>query len=323
MLRLEELTVVYDDLTALDAIDLTIDDGEIVCVLGPSGSGKSSLLRAIAGLEPSATGRVSWDELDLTRVAPHRRDFGLMFQDHALFPHRDVQGNVAFGLRMRRLPERDVETRTNEVLALVGLDGFGRRRIRDLSGGEQQRVALARALAAAPRLLMLDEPLGALDRALRERLVAELRSLFVRLGLTILFVTHDHDEAFALADRLVVMHDGRIEQAGTPAEVWQRPANAFVARFLGWNVTRAFSDTPMAVRPEAIRVVDDGRVSVEVVARTFRRDHFLLDVHVADGVTSDAAPERLQVEVPVDSHRVPDVGDRLRLAADDDALVPV
>ena len=228
-----------------------------------------------------------------------------MFQDHALFPHRDVEGNVAFGLRMQRLPRAEIETRTGAALALVGLTGFGHRRITELSGGEQQRVALARALAAAPRLLMLDEPLGALDRALRERLVTELRALFVRLGLTSLFVTHDHDEAFALADRLVVMHEGRIEQIGSPVEVWQRPANAFVARFLGWNVTSAFLDGSVAVRADGLEVVDvvDAPVTGTVTARTFRREHFLLDVDL-DG----AEGERLQAEVPLDHPRLPDVG---------------
>ena len=155
-------------------------------------------------------------------------------------------------------PRAEIETRTGAALALVGLTGFGHRRITELSGGEQQRVALARALAAAPRLLMLDEPLGALDRALRERLVTELRALFVRLGLTSLFVTHDHDEAFALADRLVVMHEGRIEQVGSPVEVWQHPANAFVARFLGWNVTGAFLDrsVPAVHEPAHLLVIE-------------------------------------------------------------------
>jgi thiamine transport system ATP-binding protein len=315
MLGIEELTVSYDGFVAVAGVDLEVGDGEIVCILGPSGSGKSSLLRAVAGLEPDARGRVSWDGHDLARVPPHRRGFGLMFQDHALFPHRDVQGNVAFGLRMQRLLRSEIEARTRDALALVGLTGFERRRIRELSGGEQQRVALARALAAEPRLLMLDEPLGALDRALRERLVAELRSLFVRLGLTTLFVTHDHDEAFALADRLVVMHAGRIEQVGAPGDVWQRPANAFVARFLGWNVTRAFSAGLSAVRPEAVRLVaPDGAGSIggTVAARTFRRDHFLLAVHV-DGLEE----EPVQVEVSVHAEQVPDVGARVALAADD------
>jgi thiamine transport system ATP-binding protein len=322
MLQIAGLTVTYDGFTAVDAVDLEIADREIVCILGPSGSGKSSLLRAVAGLEPDARGRVSWDGHDLARVPAHRRGFGLMFQDHALFPHRDVQGNVVFGLRMQRLPRAEIDARTGEALALVGLSGFEGRRIRELSGGEQQRVALARALAAEPRLLMLDEPLGALDRALRERLVAELRALFVRLGLTTLFVTHDHDEAFALADRLVLMHAGRIEQVGTPAAVWQQPANEFVARFLGWNVTGAFTDTPAAVRPEAVRVVEHSEqhdaVGGEVAARTYRRDHFLLGVRV-DALSAEADP--VQVEVPVDAAGIPDVGDRIALAVDAADLV--
>jgi thiamine transport system ATP-binding protein len=320
MLEITDLTVTYDGFTAVGGVDLDVADGEIVCILGPSGSGKSSLLRAVAGLDPDARGRVAWDGEDLARVPPHRRGFGLMFQDHALFPHRDVQGNVAFGLRMQRLPRAEIDTRTTAALGLVGLTGFERRRIRELSGGEQQRVALARALAAEPRLLMLDEPLGALDRALRERLVAELRALFVRLEMTTLFVTHDHDEAFALADRLVVMQHGHIEQVGTPADVWQRPATAFVARFLGWNVTRAFSDAPAAVRPEAVVVrelgVDarsDGRITGTVVTRTFRRDHFLVAVRV-DGLEHD---DPVQAEVAVDAARVPDVGERVALTADD------
>jgi thiamine transport system ATP-binding protein len=306
MLRLEAVTVTYEAFTAVHPLDLEVADGEIVCVLGPSGSGKSSLLRAVAGLEPQATGRVSWDGTDLSHVPPHRRGFGLMFQDHSLFPHRDVQGNVAFGLRMQRLPRAEIDVRARDALALVGLTGFEHRRITELSGGEQQRVALARALAAAPRLLMLDEPLGALDRALRERLVTELRALFVRLGLTSLFVTHDHDEAFALADRLVVMHDGRIEQVGSPVDVWQRPANAFVARFLGWNVTRAFAGRHVAVRPDGVELVAAARNAVTgvVTGRTFRREHFLLDIDVHGA----AGPERLQAEVPVDHARVPDIG---------------
>jgi thiamine transport system ATP-binding protein len=318
MLELDGVSVAYDGFTAVDTVDLEVSDGEIVCILGPSGSGKSSLLRAIAGLEPGATGSVSWDGNDLARVPAHRRGFGLMFQDHALFPHRDVQGNVAFGMRMQRLGKDEIATRAADALALVGLEGFEHRRIRELSGGEQQRVALARALAAAPRLLMLDEPLGALDRALRERLVTELRSLFVRLGLTTVFVTHDHDEAFALADQLVVMHAGRVEQSGAPAEVWRQPANPFVARFLGWNVTRAFSGTVAAVRPESIRVVDTSSIIGEVTARTFRRDHFRLDVRV----DTLAAPEdAVQVEVPLDAPRVPNLGDRVGLAIEPAALV--
>jgi thiamine transport system ATP-binding protein len=313
MLRVEQLSMRYGDTVALDGVDLAVEDGEIVSVLGPSGSGKSTLLRVVAGLEPQATGRVSWDDSDLTGVPPHLRQLGLMFQEHTLFPHRDVLGNVAFGLRMRGLPRLQTEGRARELLALVGLAGYEHRRVTELSGGEQQRVALARALAPAPRLLMLDEPLGSLDRALRERLMVELRELFTRLGLTSLYVTHDHDEAFALADRVVVMHDGRIEQLGTPVEVWERPATEFVARFLGYNVTD-LGRGRVGVRPDGVRVTSDGPIAGVVTARTFRRDHFLLEVKVAGGPP---------LEVAATGDRVPAVGDAVRLAVDADAVVPL
>jgi thiamine transport system ATP-binding protein len=315
MLSLRELTLAYGDFTALERVDLDVHDGEIVCVLGPSGSGKSSMLRVVAGLEPDALGTVSWDGRDLRDVPAHKRGFGLMFQDHALFPHRDVIGNVAFGLRMQGRSRAEAEARGQESLALVGLDGFAARRVSELSGGEQQRVALARALAAEPRLLMLDEPLGALDRALRDHLVTELRALFTRLGLSILFVTHDHSEAFALADRLVVMHEGRIEQEGAPGDVWRRPANAFVARFLGWNVTRMFGPmfgpafgATLAVRPDDLRLVDDSAgVRGRVTARTFHGERYLLDV-VVDG------HEPVRVGVPVTTTVIPQIGDDVTIA---------
>jgi len=313
MLTVESLSVEYDGRLAVDDVDLAVDDHEIVCVLGPSGSGKSTMLRAIAGLLPVGTGRVRWDGDDLTLVEPHRRGFGLMFQDHALFPHRDVLGNTGFGLRMQRLARRDVDARARAALDLVGLGGYEHRRVSELSGGEQQRVALARALAPEPRLLMLDEPLGALDRALREELVAELRALFARLGLTILFVTHDHDEAFALADRVLVLHRGRIEQIGTPAEVWNRPANEFVARFLGWNVTDALGPATIAFRPDGVRLDPAGSHHGTVVARTFRRDHFLVELRVGD-----AAPVQMAVSTRL---RVPEVGDEVTVTVDPEASV--
>jgi thiamine transport system ATP-binding protein len=229
-----------------------------------------------------------------------------------LFPHRDVLGNVAFGLRMQRMPHARIDARAREVLALVGLAGYEDRRVSALSGGEQQRVALARALAPAPRLLMLDEPLGSLDRGLRDRLVLDLRDLFVRLGVTALFVTHDHDEAFAIADRVAVMREGRIEQIGGPEEVWRTPATEFVARFLGYNVTTQFGRRPAAVRPDGLRLDTDGPVSGVVVRRTFRRDHFLVTVKVADG-----AP----LEVAVRDGTVPDLGDPVHVAVDPAAVV--
>ena len=319
MLTVTDLRVRYGDLVALDGVDLEVADGEVVCVLGPSGCGKSTLLRAVAGLEIPAAGTIAWDGADLAGVPPHRRNLGLMFQDHSLFPHRDVLGNVAFGLRMQRAPAARVDARAREVLALVGLAGFEHRRVSELSGGEQQRVALARALAPAPRLLMLDEPLGSLDRGLRDRLVLELRDLFVRLGVTALFITHDQDEAFAVADRVAVMRDGRIEQVGAPEDVWRRPATEFVARFLGYNVTDVFGPARVAVRPDGLRLllssgqVPDGLVAGVVTGRTFRRDHFLVRVKVADAAL---------LEVAVRGDDVPSVGDPVELAAEPDALIP-
>ncbi|GGS61433.1 ABC transporter ATP-binding protein [Streptomyces griseoviridis] len=296
MLSLERATVRFGGRAVLDAVDLTVAEHEVVCVLGPSGSGKSTLLRTVAGLQPLDAGRVLLDGRDQTGVPAHRREVGLMFQDHQLFPQRDVAGNVAFGPRIRGASRGEQRARVAELLELVGLPGAGRRSVAALSGGEQQRVALARALAPRPRLLMLDEPLGQLDRSLRERLVVELRELFGRLGTTVLAVTHDQGEAFALADRVVVMRDGRIAQQGTPSEVWQRPADAFVARFLGFdNVVEATvagdaADTPwgklpvpagspqgtrpVLVRPAGVRLVAPGEgLRCTVAARTFKGTH--------------------------------------------------
>ena len=233
MLTVSGATVSFGRVTAIDGIDLEVATGEVVAILGPSGCGKSTLLRAVAGLQPLGAGEVRWDGEDLTGLPVHRRDFGLMFQEHALFPHRDVAANVAFGLRMQKMASPQRQARVREVLSLVGLAGFHEREIATLSGGEAQRVALARSLAPEPRLLMLDEPLGSLDRPRRDELTEELRTLLRRVGVTVLHVTHDHDEAFAIADRVAVMQAGRIARIGTPAEIWHDPQSADVARFLG------------------------------------------------------------------------------------------
>lgn len=209
------------------------DEGEIVCLLGPSGCGKTTLLRIVAGLETADAGGVTLAGRSLDDVPVHRRGFGLMFQDFALFPHKDVAANVAFGLRMQGLARAQIKARVVEMLEMVGLADYEQRRVYDLSGGEQQRVALARSLAPGPRLLMLDEPLGSLDRALREALMNELRAILKRVGVTALYVTHDQQEAFAVADRIVVMHRGRVVQQDTPQAVYRRPASVWVARFLG------------------------------------------------------------------------------------------
>ena len=212
MLRVDSVTVAFDGEKAVDAASLDVADGEIVTVLGPSGSGKTTLLRVIAGLQVPDGGRVLLDGIDLAGVPPHRRGVGLVFQDHALFPHRDVFGNVAFGLRMRGDSPDMIESRTAELLALVGLAGLEGRSVGTLSGGEQQRVALARALAPEPRILLLDEPLGSLDRRLRDRLLDDLELLFDELAVTAVYVTHDQTEAFTLGDRVAVMRDGQVVQ---------------------------------------------------------------------------------------------------------------
>ena len=235
LLKLEGVSKSFDAVSAVQRTSLTVDRGELVCLLGPSGCGKSTLLRLIAGLEEPDEGTVSFDGRYLDGVAPQQRGFGLMFQDLALFPHMDVFGNVAFGLRMQRLGRDQIELRVAELLDLVGLKAYGRRRVHELSGGERQRVALARALAPAPRLLMLDEPLGALDRALRDSLQAQVRAILKDVGVTSIYVTHDRDEAFAMGDRLAFMNRGAIVQTGTPQEVFDNPRNEFVARSLGFK----------------------------------------------------------------------------------------
>ena len=217
----------------LSDVSLDVVPGETLALLGPSGCGKTTLLRIIAGLETSSAGVVAFDDRDVSNSPPHRRGFGMMFQDHALFPHLDVGANVEFGLKRAHWPEPRRRERVQELLDLVGLPGFERRRIDRLSGGERQRVALARALAPEPRLLMLDEPLASLDRSLRERLAGELREILGRLAIPAIYVTHDQAEAFALADRIAIMNSGRVTRVGRPSEVWEHPETEFVARFLG------------------------------------------------------------------------------------------
>jgi ABC-type Fe3+/spermidine/putrescine transport system ATPase subunit len=232
MLKLENISKEYERQSLLADVSFSVNAGETVCLLGASGSGKSTLLRIIAGLESPDAGIVCWDGADLAATPPHARDFGLVFQDYALFPHLTVFDNVAFGLRMRGLPKSEIGLRVTSSLETVNLTGFDARPVTDLSGGEQQRVALARALAPRPRLLMFDEPLGALDRSLKDELLHELRTILHRTNIPAVYVTHDQEEAFAIADRILLLHDGIILREGTPAEVWNDPRSAWVARFL-------------------------------------------------------------------------------------------
>jgi ABC-type Fe3+/spermidine/putrescine transport system ATPase subunit len=233
MLEVHHLFKTYEGSPLLNDISFTVNTGETICLLGASGSGKSTLLRIIARLEDAEAGFVSFDGKDLTALPAHLRDFGLVFQDYALFPHLNVRENLAFGLKMRRLPQSEITERVVNSLEMVNLSGFAERQVTDLSGGEQQRVALARALATRPRLLMFDEPLGALDRTLREDLLNELRSILHQTNIPAIYVTHDQEEAFTIADRLLILQDGKIIREGVPAEVWANPESAFVAGFLG------------------------------------------------------------------------------------------
>jgi thiamine transport system ATP-binding protein len=233
MLEVVDLSVQFADIQALDHTSLEVPEGGVMAVMGPSGCGKTTLLRVIAGLQAPDKGSVTWQGRRLDGLAPHQRGIGLMFQDYALFPHRTVAGNVRFGLEMAGLDRAAAGHRVHEVLEMVGLTGYEDRHISELSGGEQQRVALARTLAPSPELVMLDEPIGSLDRNLRDQLMGDMRDLFSSLALTVLYVTHDQEEAFAVADRVAVMDRGRVLRSGTPEELWTDPGSAFVARFIG------------------------------------------------------------------------------------------
>ena len=327
MLSVEDVTVRFEETLAVDHVSLTLPRGEVLAVLGPSGCGKSTLLRAVAGLESLETGSVSYDGQDLARVPTHRRGFALMFQDGQLFPHQSVGANVGYALRVRHRPRAEVADRVAELLDLVGLPGHADRAPATLSGGERQRVALARALAVEPRLLLLDEPLSALDRSLRERLAGDLRSILVSAGTTALLVTHDQEEAFAVADRMAVMRAGRVVQAGTLDEVWRQPVDGDVAGFLGYAtvlegpaadaVLRAgggaahAGGAELAMRRSALRVSEDGPLHGRVLEARVTPELLRLKVQVAGvgevhAVAEQDSPVRVadEVRLAVDLARV-------------------
>jgi thiamine transport system ATP-binding protein len=309
MLRVEDASVRFGETVALDGVRIEVLEGEVVTVLGPSGSGKSTLLRVIAGLQRPDSGCVLLAGADLAAVPPYRRGIGLVFQERALFQHRDVFGNVAFGLRMRGATRSEIGERVTELLDLVGLSGYERRAVATLSGGEQQRVALARALAPEPRVLLLDEPLGSLDRRLRDRLLEDLERIFDSLHVTALYVTHDRGEAFALGDRVAVMRAGRVVQAGTPDDVWARPADEDVARFLGLaNVRDGVVTRPESVRVERAATDGDGVVTEAVREGPTVR----LTVRLDTG-------EELEAVLAALEH--PEAGDRVRVEIDPAGVV--
>jgi ABC-type Fe3+/spermidine/putrescine transport system ATPase subunit len=341
MLEVKQVSKAFAGVPALREVSFSVARGEILCLLGPSGCGKTTLLRIVAGLERADSGQVLLDGVDLAGVPVHKRGLGLMFQEYALFPHKDVYGNVAFGLRMARLQRVEVERRVRDALEQVGLSGFERRVVHELSGGEQQRVALARSLAPRPRLLMLDEPLGSLDRALRERLVNELRQILKSVGLTGLYVTHDQSEAFALGDQVAIMQMGNIEQIGRPEAVYRHPASPFVARFLGMTnllpgqvvnaetgrvetslgkfvirhssfVIRAGQEVTVLLRPEAARLANGTREAANllhgrVIDRSFRGAYYRL-------VVRHSAGAELAFELDGSAKGTPAVGDEVVLS---------
>jgi putative spermidine/putrescine transport system ATP-binding protein len=256
--RLLGVRKIYGDVVAVDHVDLEIEAGEFFTLLGPSGSGKTTTLRLIAGFERPDTGRIELSGVDVTEAAPYERDVNTVFQDYALFPHMSVAENVGYGLRVKGVPRRERRRRVDEALALVRLPDVGARKPIQLSGGQRQRIALARSLVNRPRVLLLDEPLGALDLKLRQEMQIELKRIQQDVGLTFVYVTHDQEEALTMSDRLAVFNHGRIEQLGTPAEVYEHPATEFVAGFVGFSNVLERGGRRFTVRPEKIQMHLDG-----------------------------------------------------------------
>jgi ABC-type Fe3+/spermidine/putrescine transport system ATPase subunit len=339
ILSIDAITKSFGTLQALVDVSFNVDEGEIVALLGPSGCGKTTLLGVIAGLELSDNGEIYWNGVSVKDTPPHLRGFGLMFQDFALFPHMNVYANIAFGLKMTHVDPAGVERRVHEMLTMVGLPDFSNRDINTLSGGEQQRIALARALAPHPHLLMLDEPLGSLDRNLRERLVLDLKTILHQMHQTAIYVTHDQEEAFTIADRIILMNSGWIEQIGTPIELYTEPATIFVARFLEMNniiqatihqtdkesllstalgnfsiSSKLVGDVNLLIRPDMARLDDNGPIVLRgrITDTSFRGSN--------QRVTIDVKQIPLTFEFPF-STTLPDVGTEIVISLDPDSAL--
>src|SRR5690349_2227074 len=282
-IQLEELTKKFGEVAAVDGIDLQMPAGEFFTMVGPSGCGKTTTLRMIAGFEQPTSGRIVLDDVDVARVPPHKRNVNTVFQSYALFPHLDVAGNVAFGLKYQRLSKEERRRKIKEALELVRLGGLGGRKPSQLSGGQQQRVALARALVLTPRVLLLDEPLGALDARLRKDLQVELKAIQSDIGVTFVFVTHDQEEALTMSDRMAVMNGGHVEQAGTPREVYEEPHTSFVADFLGVSNLLDAEASP-----------DGGACTLRIGERSFRAAQG--NTGARGPVKAMIRPERIAIE---------------------------
>jgi ABC-type Fe3+/spermidine/putrescine transport system ATPase subunit len=338
MLDIQGVQVTFDNTPVLRGVDLNVEQGEIMCLLGPSGCGKTTLLRVIAGLETPRAGEIEIQGESILKVPVHERGFGLMFQDFALFPHLNVADNVAFGLKMRGKPTNQRIGQVRNVLKIVGLEGFEKRDVAQLSGGERQRVALARSLAPNPRLLMLDEPLGSLDAALRERLVVELRAIIKQIGLTAVYVTHDQGEAFAIADRIAVMNAGRIEHIDRPEMIYRRPRTAFVARFLrldnvfpviqqAGNIAHTdVGDFPISEPAEAILLHPDGislapsmadhAITGIVRERVFMGDSYRIRLETGNH-------QGLTFKLPHHNGDAPEIGESVQVVATPEMVIPL
>ncbi len=337
-LVLQDVSKSLESKWVLRNISFAVGLGEIVALLGPSGCGKSTTLALIAGLMEPDQGEIFWKGNSLSGIPPHRRNFGLMFQDLALFPHLSVFENIAFGLRMAKLPFSQIQQRVKDILELVNLQGFESRDVASLSGGEMQRVALARSLAPQPQLLMLDEPLASLDRTLKDRLTMELRQILRQMNQTAIYVTHDQEEAFMVADRVILMREGRIEQIGTPQEIYLQPASPFVAQFLGMKNLiegeiirekgKRWLRTPagkipypaqhegkgvVLIRPEGAMVNGQAALRIEgrILQKVFCGDHFLVEIQWGE--------ERCAFAIPF-SDKIPEEGQIISLAIPQSAI---
>lgn len=325
-LEVERLSYGFDHWEVLKEIDLGIHAGEILCLLGESGSGKTTLLRLIAGLEQGYQGSIRLKQAAIDTLPVHERGFGLMFQDFALFPHLNIEGNIAFGLKMQGVAQKEQKKVIAEVLDLVGLSGYEKREISSLSGGQRQRVALARSLAPKPRLLMLDEPLASLDAGLRESLVQDLRRIIKQIGLTAIYVTHDQQEAYGIADRIAIMNAGQIERIDKPEALYHQPQTAFVAKFLGLNnlleakLLEKYlplpTDAPyFLIHPENFRLDENGTFRGIIREKIFQGESYRIQLALPEGIL-------LNLRLP-STEILPSIGDSLAVSVDSQTILPM